>query len=113
MAGTSTGGAARATKTAPTKKQKDKKDAKKPENTFDLIGHKIEKTEKVEKKVVEDSEETDDPEEHFESRLLKPLPDQYFYGEMRELAEIIRREIVDKNPGVRMNAYLLTITRLD
>jgi hypothetical protein len=68
---------------------------------MDLVGHKIEKVDKVEaKKPVLEEGDDSDPEEHFESRLLKPLPDHFFYGEMRELAEVIRREIVDRNPGV-------------
>ncbi|GLE06242.1 hypothetical protein PINS_up015484 [Pythium insidiosum] len=43
----------------------------------------------------------DEPEESVEERLLKPLPSFLFDSEMRPLAEMITREIFQKNPNVR------------
>ncbi|KAJ0403664.1 hypothetical protein ATCC90586_005600 [Pythium insidiosum] len=44
---------------------------------------------------------SDEPEESVEERLLKPLPSFLFDSEMRPLAEMITREIFQKNPNVR------------
>jgi katanin p60 ATPase-containing subunit A1 len=36
----------------------------------------------------------------YENRILKPLPEELFFGEMRDLAEIIKRDILVSNPEV-------------
>jgi katanin p60 ATPase-containing subunit A1 len=46
---------------------------------------------------VTDEESEDD---YFESRILQQLPEDMYYGEMRELAEMIRRDILVSNPEV-------------
>lgn len=43
----------------------------------------------------------DESDSYFENRLLKPLPYDLLYGEYRELAESIRRDIIVYNPEVR------------
>ncbi|TMW60205.1 hypothetical protein Poli38472_000247 [Pythium oligandrum] len=43
----------------------------------------------------------EEPEESVEERLLKPLPAFLFDTELRPLAEMITREIFQKNPNVR------------
>lgn len=42
----------------------------------------------------------EDPDDFFDRRVLKPLPD-LGNGEMRELAATIQREIYLRNPNVR------------
>lgn len=37
----------------------------------------------------------------YENRILRPLPEEFYFGEMRELAEMIRRDILVSNPEVR------------
>lgn len=44
---------------------------------------------------------TEEVDNHFENRLIKPIPDHLFFGEMRDLAEAIQREIIVENPQVR------------
>eukprot|EP00736_Rhodelphis_marinus_P007345 Rmarinus@m.21608 len=44
---------------------------------------------------------SEDPNEFFEQRLLKPLPDMGYNSEMRELAQAISRDIIVANPDVR------------
>jgi katanin p60 ATPase-containing subunit A1 len=43
----------------------------------------------------------EEPEESIEERLIKPLPAYLFDSEFRPLAEMITREIFQKNPNVR------------
>ena len=46
-------------------------------------------------------EETDQVEEFFENRILKPLPDYSYNAELKELALTIQREIIVDNPNMR------------
>jgi katanin p60 ATPase-containing subunit A1 len=48
-------------------------------------------------------EETDQVEEFFENRILKPLPDYSYNAELKELAMTIQREIIVDNPNVRFH----------
>lgn len=48
-------------------------------------------------------EETDQVEEFFENRILKPLPDYSYNSELKELAMTIQREIIVDNPNVRFH----------
>jgi len=42
-------------------------------------------------------------EEYFENRIIKPLPDYSWNPELKELAMIIQREIINANPNVRFS----------
>ena len=46
----------------------------------------------------------EDPDDFFDRRVLKPLPDMA-NGEMRELAGTIQREIYLRNPNVRFAGF--------
>jgi len=46
-------------------------------------------------------DESQDIEEFFENRVLKPLPDYSYNPELRELAQTIQHDIINVNPGVR------------
>lgn len=70
-----------------------KKSATKADDGFLLEGKNIEIPKEEEKK-----EET--PEEFFENRVLPPLPEFAYSGEMRDLGLSIQREIINSNPGV-------------
>ena len=48
-------------------------------------------------------EEVDQVEEFFENRIIKPLPDYSWNPEMKELAQIIQREIINANPNVKFH----------
>ena len=41
--------------------------------------------------------------ERKESILLKPLPDMFFNDELRELAAVVKREIIIENPNINFN----------
>ena len=48
-------------------------------------------------------EDTDQVEEYFENRIIKPLPDYSYNAELKELALTIQREIIVDNPNVRFH----------
>jgi len=48
-------------------------------------------------------DESEQIEEFFENRVLKPLPDYSYNPELRELAMSIQNEIINQNPFVRFN----------
>lgn len=48
-------------------------------------------------------DETDQVEEFFENRIIKPLPDYSYNPELKELAATIQREILMDNPNVRFS----------
>ena len=48
-------------------------------------------------------EDTDQVEEYFENRIIKPLPDYSYSAELKELALTIQREIIVDNPNVRFH----------
>lgn len=62
-------------------------------NSLSLEGKNIEIPKEEEKK-----EET--PDEFFENRVLPPLPEFAYRGEMKDLALSIQREIINSNPGI-------------
>ncbi|KAL9645833.1 hypothetical protein ABK040_003565 [Willaertia magna] len=59
------------------------------------------KRDAITKEQKEQKEEEEETEDFFENRILKPLPEDMFFGDLRELAESIRREIIVANPKVR------------
>ena len=48
-------------------------------------------------------DESEQIEEFFENRVLKPLPDYSYNPELRELAMSIQNEIINQNPSVRFH----------
>lgn len=48
-------------------------------------------------------DESEQIEEFFENRVLKPLPDYSYNPELRELAMCIQNEIINQNPSVRFH----------
>ncbi len=48
-------------------------------------------------------DESEQIEEFFENRVLKPLPDYSYNPELRELAMSIQNEIINQNPFVRFH----------
>lgn len=48
----------------------------------------------------EEEKKEESPEEFFENRVLPPLPEFAYSGEMRDLGLSIQREIINSNPGV-------------
>lgn len=48
----------------------------------------------------EEEKKEETPEEFFENRVLPPLPEFAYAGEMKDLALNIQREIINSNPGV-------------
>ena len=48
-------------------------------------------------------DESEQIEEFFENRVLKPLPDYSYNPELRELAISIQNEIINQNPSVRFH----------
>nr|CAG4712418.1 unnamed protein product [Naegleria fowleri] len=75
------------------------KDENKENIAIDISGRKIE-NKPLQKQAVLENEESDSDDDFFEDRLLKPLPENLFFGDLRELAESIRREIIVSNPMV-------------
>lgn len=49
----------------------------------------------------EDKKEEDPVEEFFDNRVIKPMPDYSWNTELKELANMVQREIIVKNPNVR------------
>ncbi|KAG2388766.1 hypothetical protein C9374_000205 [Naegleria lovaniensis] len=79
------------------------KEENKENMAIDVSGRKIENKPILKKAVLENDDSDDSDEDFFEDRLLKPLPENLFFGDMRELAESIRREIIVSNPMVHWN----------
>ena len=48
-------------------------------------------------------DESEQIEQFFENRVLKPLPDYSYNPELRELAMSIQNEIINQNPSVRFH----------
>ena len=74
------------------------------EGPLELQGQKVEATEA--------KKEEENPDEFFENRVLKPLPEFAFSAEYKDLALSIQWEIINENPDVRFSDIIgLTETK--
>jgi len=75
------------------------KPTQKEDSDLDVSGKKFVDTTKPNKQN-ERAQSDESDEDFFEERMLKPLPENLFFGDMRELADSIQREIIVANPMV-------------